>query len=121
MEAEPPFSRFCRTMERAETGQDILSCSPFSAAEWHGKNPFCQGQSEAARVEICEANTTRPFTKWIGISPRKVRRSDEAKACPTKSGLVDFAIAKTACPRRGAGGSLPHHFGTKWCVLYPPR
>ena len=46
--------------------QDILSCSPFSATKYHGKNLFCQGRSEAARVEICEANTTRPLMKWIG-------------------------------------------------------
>jgi len=31
-------------MKQTEAGNRIVfSCSPFSAAKWHGKNPDCQG------------------------------------------------------------------------------
>ncbi|MEH2932672.1 hypothetical protein VSQ48_22820 [Candidatus Ventrimonas sp. KK005] len=50
------WSRFCRRMERTTAGNSSLSCSPLSAAQWHGKNPDGQGgkggdfQSGAAKI-----------------------------------------------------------------------
>lgn len=72
----------------------MQSCSPVSAAKWYGKNQGGQG----LRVEICEANTTRPSTALIGAAGGRCKkaalwRNPEKAKEPPRGQLLCWAIA----------------------------
>jgi len=84
-------------MKQTETGDRIfLSCSPFSAAKWHGKNPDCQGfKGGDFFAAYKRKNTTRPLTVWIvGTAVLRFAFFVESSAilCYTDCGILHISV-----------------------------
>ena len=92
MEAEPPSSRFCRIMEQSATGKRIYPVPRCRRRNGTAKIRFVKGGTKWREWRFSIENTTRPFTKWVGL----------------------FAVQSTA--NRVQGYPLPHHFACRSVV-----